>query len=253
MLTGSHDTATSLLVSQSARAGNKQVFSRHALTVLVGRRRKHLSATSWHGILLPHRMGFHSRKYACIISWNLPRLLSFTPLVHPPFTLNLAALQAYTTPQYFQDDWLNEYYDIKQQQQHTPAAAAVAAAMAVTAESSNAHQTSCCVSGKHCSCSSSGSGNNPTDAALVLPPAAAAAAAAAANAGNGGGHERERSGSASAVVTRDYRFVYLGPDGSWTPVHSGGCEGGIPGGVNRSSNVTPVAMRLKKLMPDVHW
>jgi hypothetical protein len=22
-------------------------------------------------------------------------------------------------------------------------------------------------------------------------------------------------------VTRDYRFVYLGPDGSWTPVHSG--------------------------------
>jgi hypothetical protein len=86
-----------------------------------------------------------------------------------------APLQVYVTPQYFTEDWLNEYYDAKsqqqqQQQQHD------------TAQQQQQQQQQ----------------------VSQLGEAEGVAAAAGAS-----------------VVTSDYRFVYCGPAGSWTPVHAG--------------------------------
>ena len=61
-------------------------------------------------------------------------------------------LQAYTCPPFFQDDWLNDFYDLK--------------------------QAAC-------------AGQQPMS------------------------HRQED------IVTSDYRFLYLGPRGTWTPLHAG--------------------------------
>lgn len=92
---------------------------------------------------------------------------------------------------YFQDDWLNEYYDLKQQQQqqqreHPPHTVAGA----------------------------------DTDAAAAVGSAAAGPAAG----------DTTAAAAADSVMTCDYRFVYLGPAGSATPLHSGdrrGAGGGV--------------------------
>ena len=64
-----------------------------------------------------------------------------------------AVVQAYDTPDFFSDDWLNDYHDMRAKMQETDCG----------------------------------------QASQLRPP---------------------------AVATSDYRFVYLGPAGSWTPVHA---------------------------------
>lgn len=117
------------------------------------------------------------------------------PLISRHFVGEFPGYQAYTTPVFFKDDWLNEYYDHKhqeqqqqqqeqqqkQQQQQQPAAAGNSAAETTTATADNSH--------------------------AAIPTC----------------HTDTASASSSSVVTCDYRFVYMGPAGSWTPVHSGGC------------------------------
>jgi hypothetical protein len=71
----------------------------------------------------------------------------------------------YVTPQYFREDWLNEFYDAKRQQQQQQ------------------HDT--------------------TQQQQIQQVEAGGVQAGA------------------SVVTSDYRFVYCGPAGSWTPVHAG--------------------------------
>ncbi|KAF6256835.1 hypothetical protein COO60DRAFT_1656529 [Scenedesmus sp. NREL 46B-D3] len=89
------------------------------------------------------------------------------------FVGNFPHEQVYSTPLYFGEDWLNEYYDAKGQQQQQQAQHD-ATGQQQQQQQQHAQQQA-------------------------------------------GGSNLQAGGSA---VTSDYRFVYCGPAGSWTPVHA---------------------------------
>ncbi|KAK9816935.1 hypothetical protein WJX72_007187 [[Myrmecia] bisecta] len=83
------------------------------------------------------------------------------------FANEFPGYKAYQLPHYFREDWLNEYYDMRQ-------------SAARTAPAAPAHEC----------------GDGATEAA------------------------GEPSRRQADIVTSDYRFVYLGPKGTWTPLHA---------------------------------
>jgi hypothetical protein len=90
----------------------------------------------------------------------------------------------YSVPPYFSEDWLNEYYDDKWAR-------------------------------RQCQKQQQEQQQEPQPGAL---------AAEAAAGGGGGGNAGCLSSSqqaADAAASSDYRFLYVGPSGSWTPLHSG--------------------------------
>lgn len=92
------------------------------------------------------------------------------------------AMQAYQTPLFFRDDWLNDYYSMRQ---------ASALSLALICCKHPAQRT-----------------GQMTEALENLPGCSAACSS------QGKGPMQQD------IVTSDYRFVYLGPQGTFTPLHA---------------------------------
>ncbi len=91
--------------------------------------------------------------------------------------------QAFSTPPWFRDDWLNGFYDLRRAARAPPSGSGAAAPL---------HE-------------------------------GAAAASDLAEADGGcveGGEAGAAAGSQAGLATSDYRFLYLGPAGSHTPLHA---------------------------------
>jgi len=144
--------------------------------------------------------------------------------------LAVCCLQAYQLPTYFRDDWLNEYYDVKQKSRQQ------------TALVPPPPQQQCCGScmgydaaphGTFVTCSPGGS--QPAMTGMAAAGGATTRLCCRCNLSSGcccrqvateandssSSSSSSSTSSSSNVVTSDYRFVYCGPAGSWTPLHSG--------------------------------
>ncbi|KAL3142171.1 hypothetical protein ABBQ38_002528 [Trebouxia sp. C0009 RCD-2024] len=123
--------------------------------------------------------------------------------------------KAYDTPGYFQQDWLNEYYDMKQtlkkarctkglmtvQPASVDRCGCVSAAESAATEDGRPSNGNC--TGDHL-----GSGED-TSRAHYCPEQAA-----------GNSCQPNVASSQDDVVSSDYRFVYLGCKDTWTPLHA---------------------------------
>ncbi len=103
-----------------------------------------------------------------------------TLIVTLPYTLRA---QAFSTPPWFRDDWLNGFHDLLRARRAPPGGAAAAAPLRAGA--------------------------------------AAASDAAGADGGDAeGGEAGAAAGPRGGLATSDFRFLYLGPAGSHTPLHA---------------------------------
>eukprot|EP00879_Flechtneria_rotunda_P022953 GHRR01024262.1.p1 GENE.GHRR01024262.1~~GHRR01024262.1.p1 ORF type:complete len:272 (+),score=112.44 GHRR01024262.1:1844-2659(+) len=108
------------------------------------------------------------------------------------FVAEFPAAHVYETPVYFQDDWLNEFYDIQQHQAQQQA-------------HSREQQQQGATSPEQQGAPSQQLLQQNIELGEIISI---------------NGSSPGTSSNSSNVMTSDYRFVYLGPAGSWTPLHS---------------------------------
>ena len=144
----------------------------------------------------PHLKRWNSETHVLSIDVRVHRfgraLRAARPSLPSVAAITTCCPQAYTTPPFFRDDWLNDYYDAKSR------AASDTAAFATGVHSPHQPAAVRCVQRKG------------SDGAVLAAGDACNAAAATPDAAAG------RTGDvaatpASCIATSDYRFVYLGP------------------------------------------
>ncbi|KXZ56873.1 hypothetical protein GPECTOR_1g788 [Gonium pectorale] len=112
---------------------------------------------------------------------------------------------AYRLPVYFADDWLNAFYDSRATERQLGATSAARAQQDPHAAPA---------------AGSTGGASSPDAAGLCRADVAAEAAPPPSTSSASAPASAPTSTPAPAAFTSDYRFCYLGPAGTWTPLHS---------------------------------
>ncbi|PNW85229.1 hypothetical protein CHLRE_03g177007v5 [Chlamydomonas reinhardtii] len=128
------------------------------------------------------------------------------------FTADLPAFRPYSLPDYFAEDWLNAYYDAL-------AAEAGAANAGAGKAGAGAAEAGDAEAGAGAAEAAAAEASGATEAGAEAADSTFGPAAAA-SARSSSCSSAPSSSSSPATVTSDYRFCYLGPAGSWSPLHS---------------------------------
>ncbi|GAB4822997.1 hypothetical protein N2152v2_010043 [Parachlorella kessleri] len=129
--------------------------------------------------------------------------------------------KAYACPLYFRDDWLNEWYDARRERREAQQAKhAAQQAQQVGQEPQAGGNSAQAGPGRHY-------GTGAAAAVAGVPCSVAGELAGydedegrCAEGREGSCCDKQHETQGGDDVTSDYRFVYLGPKGTWTPLHS---------------------------------